>query len=403
MSYKTFQREETMKAFSPDQFFNPTQPKMLPCAIKQISIENYQGIIKTNIADIPVDTQWIFLTGENGFGKTMVLQAIAISLFGNQDQQRILTDSECQTWVEFKNHGDNQINILGTPQFQPFTHLVTYGSSRLEIQSQQTRNKIYPESTTTYGLFHTDGILLSIEYELLISYLKKSAKYAMIKNALLKLLPLIADIQVNEKDDVVYVEKEHENSDKTYDPLPFDKLASGPKNIIAMIGDMLVRFYAGQPEVIEPQDFCGIVLIDELDLHLHPKWQRQLPKLLSTVFPNVQFIASTHSVIPFLGAPTNSVFLKVSRSQAQGITIARINIDISNLLPNSLLTSPLFGLEGDDIKQENNRRLTDIRTEETYDDIKLNDEIRASLKAFEASKDDFPDDLFDIEYNELRG
>ena len=164
-----------------------------------------------------------------------------------------------------------------------------------------------------------------------------------------------------------------------------------------MIGDMLIRFYAGQPEVLEPQDFNGIVLIDELDLHLHPKWQRQLPKLLSTVFPKVQFIASTHSVIPFLGAPENSVFLKVSRSQVQGITINRINIDISNLLPNTLLTSPLFDLEGKDIKQDNNRRLTDVRTEETYDEIKLNDEIRASLKAFEASRDDFPDDLFEIE------
>jgi len=98
-------------------------------------------------------------------------------------------------------------------------------------------------------------------------------------------------------------------------------------------------------------------LIDELDLHLHPKWQRKLPKLLSNVFPNIQFIASTHSVIPFLGAPENSVFLKVNRSQAQGITIERIDIDISNLLPNSLLTSPLFDLEGKDIKSENNQSL----------------------------------------------
>jgi len=386
-----------MKEFSPDLFFNQTQKKMLPCAIKQIQIENYQGIVKTNIVNIPVDTQWIFLTGENGFGKTMVLQAIAISLFGNQDKQRILADSECHTWVEFKNHGNNQINILGTPQFQPFTHFVAYGSSRLEIQNQQTRNEISDKSATTYGIFNTDGILLNIEYELFIGYLKKNAKYDIIKNTLLKLLPLIADIQVNDKDEVVYLEKEHENSDKTYNALPFRKLASGYKNIIAMIGDMLIRFYAQQPEVIEPQYFCGIVLIDELDLHLHPKWQRKLPKLLSNVFPKVQFIASTHSVIPFLGAPENSVFLKVSRSQEQGITIERININISNLLPNSLLTSPLFDLEGKDIKQENNRRLTDVRTEETYDEVKLNDEIRASLKAFEASHEDFPDDLFEIE------
>ncbi|HIE01767.1 MAG TPA: hypothetical protein EYP59_16025 [Thiotrichaceae bacterium] len=216
-----------MKRFSPDRFFNQTQKKMLPCAIKQISIENYQSIIKTHIADLPVDTQWIFLTGENGFGKTMVLQAIAISLFGNQDQYSILTDSDCQTWVEFKNQGRNQINILGSPHFKPFTHLVAYGSSRLEIQNQQARNEISAKSTTTYGLFHTDGILLNIEYELFIGYLKKNAQYGIIKNTLLKLLPLMADIQVNDQDEVVYLEKEHENSDKTYHGLPYEKLASG--------------------------------------------------------------------------------------------------------------------------------------------------------------------------------
>ena len=77
----------------------------------------------------------------------MVLQAIAISLFGTQDKQKILTNSDCRTWVEFKNHGHNQINILGTTQFQPFTHLLAYGSSRLEIQNQQTRNEISDKRT----------------------------------------------------------------------------------------------------------------------------------------------------------------------------------------------------------------------------------------------------------------
>jgi predicted ATP-binding protein involved in virulence len=256
---------------------------MLPCAIKRIQIENYQGIIKTNIADLPYETQWIFLTGENGFGKTSVLQAIAIGLFGNQDNKRILTESDCQITVEFNNHGDNQINRLGTPHFQPFTQFVAYGSSRLEIQNQQTRNEVSEKSTTTYGLFNTDGVLLSIEYEFFIGYLKKNPKFSIIKKTLLKLLPLIADIQVNEKDEVVYIEKENGDNAQTYEPIPFRKLASGHKNIIAMIGDMLIRFYQQQPEVIEPQDFCGIVLIDELDLHLHPKWQRQLPSLLSVM------------------------------------------------------------------------------------------------------------------------
>ncbi|MEK8015271.1 MAG: hypothetical protein VSS75_000280, partial [Candidatus Parabeggiatoa sp.] len=80
---------------SEDVFFDSTHQTTLPCAIKQIDIKNYQGIIKTRIRGIPVDTQWIFLTGENSFGKTSILQAIVIGLFGKQDQKRILTEENC--------------------------------------------------------------------------------------------------------------------------------------------------------------------------------------------------------------------------------------------------------------------------------------------------------------------
>lgn len=180
---------------------------ILPCAIKRFKIENYQGIIRTKIADLPGETQWIFLTGENGYGKTSLLQAIAICLFGKQDNKRNLTENDCKITVEFNNHGNNQINRLGTPQFQPLAHFVAYGSSRLEIQNQHTRNEVSEKSTTIYGLFNTDGVLLSIEYEIFIGYLKKNPKFSIIKKTLLKFLPYIADIQINDKDEIVYIER----------------------------------------------------------------------------------------------------------------------------------------------------------------------------------------------------
>ncbi|EDN72865.1 hypothetical protein BGS_0895 [Beggiatoa sp. SS] len=178
-------------------------------------------------------------------------------------------------------------------------------------------------------------------------------------------MPSIADIQIKNNSEVVYLERERENSDKVYAPISFEKLASGYRSLIAMIGDMLIRFYEQQPQVIETKALSGIVLIDELDLHFHPKWQRRLPIWLSDIFPKVQFIVSTHSIIPFLGAPKKSVFLKVKRNQSAGIQLERINIEIKNLLPNSLLTSPLFDLDFDDIKQENNEQISEMRTEKT--------------------------------------
>jgi len=378
---------------SEDVFFDGTDQISLPSAIKQIHIENYQGIIKTNIAAIPVDTQWLFLTGENAFGKTTVLQAIAIGLFGKQDQNRILTQENCQIAIELKNNGNNQISQSDKPQFSNF---VAYGSSRLQIQNKQSQNELSEKSSKTYSLFNVDGILLNIEYELLLWYLTKNPKYDIVKDTLIKLLPTIADIQIKNNSEIVYIEKENNNSNEIYEPLPFEKLASGHKSIIAMIGDMLIRFYQQQPQILEPKDFSGILIIDELDLHFHPKWQRQLPIWLSSIFPKIQFIASTHSVIPFLGAPKNSVFLKVNRNKTTGIKLERIDIDIKNLLPNSILTSPIFDLEGEEIMQENNDNISKVRTEETYDEIQLNNEIKARLAAFEASDRDFPDDLFEI-------
>ncbi|RKZ74838.1 MAG: hypothetical protein DRR16_31820, partial [Candidatus Parabeggiatoa sp. nov. 3] len=350
---------QLINAPSEDMFFDQTLQQSLPCAIKQISIENYQGIIKTSLTGIPVDSQWLFLTGENSFGKTGVLQAIAIGLLGKQDKNKILTDEDCQISIELKNLGDNQITHLGDPSF---THLVAYGSSRLQIQHKTAQNDISEKSTTTYSLFNTDGILLNIEYELLLWYLTQNPKYEMLKGTLLTLLPKMADIQIKDNSEVIYIERDSKDNHEVYKPMPFDKLAAGYKSIIAMIGDMLIRFYQQQPDILKPQDFSGLVLIDELDLHFHPKWQRKWPLLLSQIFPKVQFIASTHSVIPFLAAPEKSVFLKVTRDKVAGIQLEQIQIDIKNLLPNSLLTSPLFDLDGVDIKQENNQNLSNIRT-----------------------------------------
>jgi AAA15 family ATPase/GTPase len=379
---------------TPDIFFDQVQKQALPCAIKQLYLENYQGIIKTSLSAIQLDTQWLFLTGENSLGKTTVLQAIAIGLFGKFDDHKILTKEDCAISIELKNQGHNQIHFLGQPQF---TQFVAYGSSRLQIQNKQAQNEISEKSTTTYSLFNVDGILLNIEYELLIWYLKRNPKYEIVKAVLLKLLPSIADIQITDNNEVVYLEQENESSQNVYQPLLFQKLAAGYKSIIAMYGDMLIRFYQQQPEVIDPKDFCGLVLIDELELHFHPKIQRQLPILLSTVFPNIQFIVSTHSVIPFLGAPAHSVFLKVTRNKADGIQLERLNIEIQNLLPNSILTSPIFDLDGSEIIQENNQQVDNIRMEDTYDEIESVDQIKARLQAFEESDRNFPDDLFKIE------
>jgi len=405
--YEAFLRDVIDKDFdiylikekSRDLFFEEEEKKKqpLPYALKQFRIKNYYGIKETGISEIPLDTQWIFLTGDNAFGKTVLLQALAIGLFGNKDEDTILTgdQKDCKISVEIHKNDEPapQLNNLGDPDFKPFKHFAAYGPSRLEIQSPRTGNEIEKESRHTYNIFNTNGILLNIEYELVLWYFDDKPRYRIVKDTLLRLLPNVADIDIIDRK-VCYFEKEPGDTGARYEPLPFEKLASGHKGIIAMVGDILVRFYKQQPDILQPRDISGIVIIDELDLHLHPKWQRKLPLLLSQVFPKVQFIVSTHSVIPLLGAPGKSLFYKVNRNLEEGIQIRRIPIDIKNLLPNSILTSPIFDLEGKDIIPEMNQSIYETRTEDTYDEILARDKVRERLRALKAIKLDLPDDLF---------
>lgn len=387
-----------IKKSSKKTFFDETKKQPLPYALKQLRVKNYYGIKETAVENIPLDTQCIFLTGENGFGKTVLLQALTIGLFGERDVNTILTGDQkgCKIGVEIYEIGKNTINNLGEPDFKQFKNFAAYGSARLEIQSRQTQNEISEKSSKTYGLFNSDGVLLNIEYELSNWHYRKNPRFDTVKRTLIKLMPNMAEININEDGEIVYIEKESGNG-KNYEPLPFSKLASGHKSIIAMVGDILIRLYKQHPEIMQTEDLSGIVIIDELDLHLHPKWQRKLPILFSEVFPKVQFIISTHSVIPFLGAPENSVFLKVTRDEDSGIQTERIDIDIHNLLPNSILTSAIFDLEGEEITQVNKKSLNDVRTEDTYEEKIENDKIKEKLIAFEKSDKEFPDDIFEKE------
>lgn len=122
----------------------------------------------------------------------------------------------------------------------------------------------------------------------------------------------------------------------------------------------------------------GIVIIDEIDLHLHPNAQRQLIIDLSEVFRNIQFIVATHSPIPLLGAPKNSCFFKVEREKDTGIEIINLNdIDVYHLMPNTLLTSDLFGMNS--LFSRTQKSYKQIRTEQHYKDIALNDEVKKEL------------------------
>ncbi|MFN0216248.1 MAG: AAA family ATPase [Saprospiraceae bacterium] len=91
---------------------------------------------------------------------------------------------------------------------------------------------------------------------------------------------------------------------------PIETLSDGFKNLIVLVSDLTIRCLMLNPELgLKANEAQGVVLIDEVDLHLHPTWQRQvIPKLLKS-FPNVQFFITTHSPQVLSQLPKECVFL----------------------------------------------------------------------------------------------
>lgn len=87
------------------------------------------------------------------------------------------------------------------------------------------------------------------------------------------------------------------------------QLSDGERNMLALVGDMARRLSVLNPGLQNPNDGAGVAIIDEIDLHLHPRWQREVVAKLEKTFPNCQFVISTHSPQVLGELPADSIEL----------------------------------------------------------------------------------------------
>lgn len=376
--------------------------KSKPSKLSKIVIKGYQDIKHTFIDNIPNDTQWIFLTGENGSGKTSILKALTTSLgyrvldkketAENPNFEVNLTlykGTSSNTYVRIKNEGCNK-------RFPMVSALVVFGPNRLIQQKGKQQKEHLPKALKKESMFSP---LWDFEYRMLdieeqFDAWRREKKKGRdefdkrlyyIRTLLAKVVPGLYDIRFENIEriskgstiiDTKYIIRKDESSpeeEKNWQQLP-----SGTRSVFAMVSEMLIRLYHFQKDVLDPSELTGIVIIDEIDLHLHPNAQRQLIIDLSEVFRNIQFIVATHSPIPLLGAPRNSCFFKVERDHEDGIELINLNeIDVYHLMPNTLLSSDLFGMNNLFDRKENTDK--SLRTERYYKDIILNDVVKKEL------------------------
>ncbi len=389
-SYFFFDQNQFEEYLKTEPYYNaPVITAKRNLRLKALRVQDFRGIKQTVIDNLPESARWIVLTGENGYGKTSVLQAIAAGLYGNYDEsgQRLVPEAAF-VGVEYYANGKVVETNSRTPRHESASRklsneLATYGSARLQVSASVTRSMIEERLPTTYHLFNSDGLLLNVEQLLKDTYRFNERFHQQLINLFKTLIPQLTDIRIDvidELPDIRYVEQDKTGTPLS-DGLSFSQLAAGFRSIIAMIGDMVYRLSTKQ-KVEDVSDLQGIVLIDELELHLHPTYQKLLPEVLTRQFPHLQFIVSTHSPIPLLGIPKDAgvVLLHVSRSEETSIVVERLDVDFSVLTPNAILSSPIFGFN--DLIPESKPDDRMIQPEDTYAEVEAGRELRQTINQF---------------------
>lgn len=125
--------------------------------------------------------------------------------------------------------------------------------------------------------------------------------------------------------------------------VPISELSEGYKSMLSWLSHLIVHLLAADNWRGDVNRIIGIVLIDEVDLHLHPGWQQNVIPLLQEAFPNLQFIGSTHSPMTAGGAKDGDMIL-LERNEGN-ITVKQDLPSIKGWRADQILTGPLFGLE----------------------------------------------------------
>ena len=128
-----------------------------------------------------------------------------------------------------------------------------------------------------------------------------------------------------------------------YGSVPFRQLSLGYRTVFAWTVEIAWNLIQRYPDSKNPYGEPAIVIVDEIDLHLHPRWQRDIRKHFTNCFPNVQFIATAHS--PLIAQISLDANLAVLRRESEYTVVESDLVAIKEWRLDQVLTSELFGFE----------------------------------------------------------
>ena len=229
--------------------------------------------------------------------------------------------------------------------------LYAYGAARhmgaSNLDNRELADPLASLFSSAVELYDAEELLLDFDYRAL-KYKKYERRLQKIRQVLAAVLP-----DVTEGDDIqILGPKALGNSDSDeksgvwfntpYGSVPLSGLSLGYQTTLAWVLDLTIRLYERYPESNNPLAEPAIVLVDEIDLHLHPRWQRQIVADLTQYFPKTQFIVTAHS--PLMVQSATDANLVVLQENDGQIKIENRPHFIEGWRADQILTSDLFGV-----------------------------------------------------------
>jgi len=319
--------------------------------LSDIHIENFK---KIKNADFEFTRDFNLIIGDNGTGKTSILEAIAVFLGGylaGIDGVNTIHFSKDEICRENELLGDGSNNIQYRTPIKVSATLLIEGqryyytrqkkainSSRSTVEPKEIRRlatEMVKDSKSVLPIISYQSFSrisnqkkdkwedpFSSDFSRVIGYVdcleeasntkmltnwckrmeqiawqkeKKIMEYEAVKEAVAQFMQLMLE----QKNIKIFYDKRTEELmySNASEELPIRLLSSGFRTLLGMVFDIAYRMAILNPHLMNKiiTQTPGIVLIDEVDMHLHPKWQWKVVDALKKTFPLVQFIATTHS------------------------------------------------------------------------------------------------------------
>jgi predicted ATP-binding protein involved in virulence len=316
------------------------------------------------------------ILGNNGAGKTTALKAVALGLISQlpstgfvassfvrvehemqEDDVTTQADIDLYLRLDSKNKYENHIeatitrrrsteeldslNDIEDESFfddkSPDYFMVAYGATRRteagDFEPSYRRKLRSARYERVAGLFEDHLAMLPFQ-PLMKKYAKSQAEKFV--TLLHKLLPSHLKLVKFSDQDGIFLQDGIQ--------IPFAALSDGYRAYIGWIMDLLHHMQTVVARGNRIEDLTGVVMLDEIDLHIHPSWQKIIIEQVARALPNLQFIFTTHS--PIVAGSVSSQNLWIAKTAEDGSSILeRPHAEIYGLSADQILTSDIFGLQ----------------------------------------------------------